>query len=135
MKRYVDFKLDKLQSDSNYTSLYFKEGSKLISGYSLNIDSPVADGSNLNISGIPQISSDAAIQNTNTILYEAANSVILSPGFMVAPTGGAATIFRAEIGGGFIHLKNDLKLSIPRRRKALLFDQYPNLFINLQTTL
>jgi hypothetical protein len=68
-------------------------------GY-VSIDSPVADGSNLNITGIPQISSDAAIQNTNTILYEAANSVILSPGFMVAPTGGAATVFRAEIGGG-----------------------------------
>jgi len=25
-----------LQAESNYTSLYFKEGSKLISGYSLN---------------------------------------------------------------------------------------------------
>jgi hypothetical protein len=67
-------------------------------GY-VSIDSPVADGTNLNISGILQISSEAAIQNTNTILYEAANYVILSPGFMVAPTSGAATVFRAEIGG------------------------------------
>jgi hypothetical protein len=34
------------------------------------------------------------------VLYQGINNVQLLPGFSVAPTGGTATVFRAEIGGG-----------------------------------
>ena len=38
------------------------------------------------------------IQNTNNVLYQGSNHVLLLPSFSVAPTPGAATVFRAEIG-------------------------------------
>jgi two-component system LytT family response regulator len=92
-----------LQAESNYTSLYFKEGSKLISGYSLNVFADLFD---------------------ERLFIRIDRSHLVNRKFILGISED-----------GFIHLKNDLKLSIPRRRKALLFDQYPNLFISLQTTL
>jgi hypothetical protein len=68
-------------------------------GY-VELNESIADGANPSLSGVPFIKASKPILNTNNALYQGANYVELQPGFMVAPTGGAATVFRAEIGGG-----------------------------------
>jgi hypothetical protein len=60
----------------------------------------IPNGKNPSISGTPILKASSQILNTNIVLYQGSNNVQLLPGFSVAPTGGAATVFRAEIGGG-----------------------------------
>ena len=58
----------------------------------------ITAGTNPNLTGTPIIIGSSQIQNTNNVLYQGSNHVLLLPGFSVAPTPGAATVFRAEIG-------------------------------------
>ncbi|AWV99403.1 FG-GAP-like repeat-containing protein [Arcticibacterium luteifluviistationis] len=64
------------------------------------LDYLIPDGLNPNISGIPEVKGSSQILNTNTVLLQGINNVHLLPGFSVAPVSGAASVFRAEIGGG-----------------------------------
>jgi hypothetical protein len=64
------------------------------------VDIQIPDGTNPSLSGIPILKANSQILNTNNVLYQGSNNVQLLPGFSVAPTGGAASVFRAEIGGG-----------------------------------
>lgn len=64
------------------------------------VDIQIPDGTNLSLSGIPILKANSQILNTNNVLCQGSNNVQLLAGFSVAPTGGAATVFRAEIGGG-----------------------------------
>jgi len=64
------------------------------------VDIQIADGTNPNLSGTTEIIASSQILNTNNVLYQGSNNVQLLHGFSVAPTGGAATVFRAEIGDG-----------------------------------
>jgi hypothetical protein len=62
------------------------------------VDLQIPNGTNPSLSGTTEIKASSQILNTNTVLYQGSNNVQLLPGFSVAPTGGAATVFRAEIG-------------------------------------
>jgi hypothetical protein len=64
------------------------------------VDIQIPNGTNPSLNGIPILKASSQILNTNTVLFQGVNNVQLLPGFSVAPTGGAATVFRAEIGGG-----------------------------------
>lgn len=64
------------------------------------IDNQITNGTNLSLHTIPILKARSQILNTNNVLYQGINNVQLLPGFSVAPTGGAATVFLAEIGGG-----------------------------------
>jgi two-component system LytT family response regulator len=90
-----------LQAESNYTSLYFKEGSKLISGYSLNVF--------------------AGLFNERHFI-RIDRSHLVNRGFI-------SRIYERQ-KGVYVQLKNNTELLVPRRRKTELLNQYPNLFIN-----
>jgi predicted outer membrane repeat protein len=64
------------------------------------VDIQIPNGTNPSLNGIPILKASSQILNTNTVLFQGVNNVQLLPGFSVAPTGGAATVFRAEVGGG-----------------------------------
>ena len=59
------------------------------------VDIQIPDGTNPSLNGIPILKASSQILNTNTVLYQGSNNVQLLPGFSVAPTGGAATVFMA----------------------------------------
>jgi hypothetical protein len=65
----------------------------------ITITANITNGTNPNYSGVPSITSEGAILNTNNAVFKARNYIELKPGFLVAPAGGAATVFRAEIEG------------------------------------
>jgi hypothetical protein len=60
----------------------------------------IADGRNPIYIGVYSITTEGPILNTNNAVFKAGHSIELLPGFSVAPTAGAATVFRAEIGDG-----------------------------------
>jgi predicted outer membrane repeat protein len=64
------------------------------------VDIQLPNGTNPSLSGIPILKANSQILNTNNVLYQGSNNVQLLPGFSVNPMSGAATVFRAEIGGG-----------------------------------
>jgi len=98
--------LEYLTADSNYTVLHFCSGECLISGYSLKVFEAF-------------FASDSFIRIDRSNLV---NSSFISE-----------VSHRAK--GVYVRLKNNTELLIPRRRQTELFDQYPNLFINLQNPL
>jgi two-component system LytT family response regulator len=85
-----------LQAESNYTSLYFKEGSKLISGYSLNVFANLFD-------------------ERHFIRVDRSNLVNRS--FISGISERQKDVY--------VHLKNNTELLVPRRRKTELLAQYP----------
>jgi two-component system LytT family response regulator len=85
-----------LQAESNYTSLYFQEGSKLISGYSLNVFADLFD-------------------ERHFIRVDRSNLVNRS--FISEVSHRAKDVY--------VHLKNNTELLVPRRRKTALLAQYP----------
>ena len=95
-----------LEADVNYTILNLKNGSKFISSYSLKVFEDIFD-ERLFI----------RIDRSNLVNHE-----------FIAGTS-------MRDGSEYICLKNNIEFLIPRRRKAILFSQYPNLFTHLQTTL
>lgn len=95
-----------LEASSNYTILNLKGGEKLISGYSLKVF-------------------EDFFQYPIFIRVDRSN--------LVNRTFIACVSERK--GGMYIHLKNHTQFLIPRRRKATLQNQYPNLFPHHQTSL
>jgi hypothetical protein len=85
----------------------------------LELNESIADGVNPSLSRVSFIKASKPSLNTNNALYQGATYVELQPGFMVAPTGGAATVFRAEIGGGVLGGLG-LKTHLLRRHFVLL---------------
>jgi predicted outer membrane repeat protein len=65
----------------------------------ITITANITNGTNPNYSGVPSITSEGAILNTNNAVFKAQNYIELKPGFLVAPAPEQATVFRAEIGG------------------------------------
>lgn len=65
-------------------------------GYAI-LNETIKDGVNPNLSGVPTITAQSPIENTNTVLLNGINHVEMLPGFQVAPINGAATVFTAEI--------------------------------------
>ena len=63
-----------------------------------NINYTVSPGT-VNVAGVSHISAQSQIQNTSTVEYKAVKSVVLEPGFIIAPENGAASVFSATIGG------------------------------------
>ncbi len=70
------------------------------SNTNLTLTASIADGIDPIYSGVSSITTEWPILNTNNVVFKAGHSIELLPGFSVAPTGGAATVFRAEIGDG-----------------------------------
>jgi predicted outer membrane repeat protein len=65
----------------------------------ITITANITHGTNPNYSGVPSITSEGAILNTNVAVFKAQNYIELLPGFSVAPAPEQATVFRAEIEG------------------------------------
>jgi hypothetical protein len=65
----------------------------------ITITANITNGTNPNYSGVPSITSEGAILNTNNAVFKAQNYIELLPGFSVAPAPEQATVFRAEIEG------------------------------------
>jgi hypothetical protein len=65
----------------------------------ITITANITHGTNPNYSGVPSITSEGAILNTNNAVFKAQNYIELLPGFSVAPAPMQATVFRAEIEG------------------------------------
>jgi stringent starvation protein B len=65
----------------------------------ITITANITHGTNPNYSGVPSITSEGAILNTNNAVFKAQNYIELLPGFSVAPAPEQATVFRAEIEG------------------------------------
>lgn len=95
-----------LQASSNYTVLTMKNGKKLISAYHLK-------------------AFEILFSDKDFIRIDRANLV------------NSSFIKRTLLSdhGIYIQLKNKEEILVPRRRKAMLQEKYPNLFITSQTTL
>lgn len=87
-----------LEAASNYTILNLAGGKRVISGYSLKV-----------FEAIFTANSFIRIDRSNLV-----NRTYISR-------------ISERDGGIYIHLKNHTKFLIPRRRKATLINQYPNL--------
>jgi predicted outer membrane repeat protein len=71
-------------------------------GYAL-IQNDLAASLYIPIQGVPSITASSEILNDNNVLMQGIQSVLLAPGFEVAPElgdGSNPTVFKAEIGGG-----------------------------------
>jgi hypothetical protein len=70
------------------------------SNTNLTLTESMANGTNPTHVGVYSITTEWPILNTNNAVFKAGHFIELKPGFSVAPSGGAATVFRAEIGDG-----------------------------------
>ncbi len=88
-----------LQAFTNYTILYTREGEKHISGYCLKVF-------------------EELLNNNSFIRIDRSN--------LVNTTFIKGTLVRNN--GYYIKLKNNSEILIPRRKKAILEEKYPDLF-------
>lgn len=87
-----------LEASSNYTILNFQTGKKLISSYTLSIF-------------------ESLLRNQTFIRVNRSN--LINKSFVLG--------ISEQEEGTYIRIKNNIEFLIPRRRKAVLFDKYPNL--------
>lgn len=88
-----------LRADSNYTILFLTDGKRIISGYSLKVFESIFDEKTF-----------VRIDRSN----------LVNKAFIICA-------FSKEKDNYFL-LENKTEIIIPRRRKTILIQQYPNLF-------